>query len=63
MNLWFTIAGSHTSRTDAYLAGAAALQQPDQLLRGKLAEREALMVRSRAEIPNAMLQAAFDWAN
>lgn len=62
MNLWFTIAGSHTSRTDAYLAGAAALQQPDQLLRGKLAEREALMVRSRAEIPNAMLQAAFDWA-
>jgi glycogen debranching enzyme len=44
------------------LSGAAALQQPDWLLHGKLAEREALLARSKADIPNATLQVAFDWA-
>jgi hypothetical protein len=62
LKLWFTVAGSHTGRTDAYLAGAAALRQPDWLRHGKLAEREALLARSRADIPNATLQVAFDWA-
>jgi hypothetical protein len=62
LKLWFTVAGSHTGRTDAYLSGAAALQQPDWLLHGKLAEREALLARSKADIPNATLQVAFDWA-
>src|ERR1700693_3423575 len=62
LKLWFTVAGSHTGRTDAYLSGAAALQQPDWLLHGKLAEREALLARSKADIPHATLQVAFDWA-
>jgi len=44
------------------LSSAAALQQPDWLLHGKLAEREALLARSKADIPNATLQVAFDWA-
>ena len=29
LKLWFTVAGSHTGRTGAYMSGAAALQQPD----------------------------------
>ena len=52
----------HTGRTDAYLAGAIALHQPDRLLRCKVAGRVALLARSQADIPNATLQAAFDWA-
>lgn len=59
---WFTIAGSHTGRSDAYLASSAALREPEALLRRKIAERELLLARSKAEIPNATLQAAFDWA-
>ena len=43
-------------------SGRCALQQPDWLLHGKLAEREALLARSKADIPNTTLQAAFDWA-
>jgi hypothetical protein len=62
LKLWFTVAGSHIGRTDAYLARAAALQQPDWLLDGKIAGREAFLARSRADIPNATLQVAFDWA-
>jgi len=62
LKLWFTVAGSHTGRTDAYLAGATALHQPDRLLRCKVAGRVALLARSQADIPNATLQAAFDWA-
>ena len=62
LKLWFTVAGSHTGRTDAYLAGAIALHQPDRLLRCKVAGRVALLARSQADIPNATLQAAFDWA-
>ena len=62
LKLWFTVAGSHTGRTDAYLAGAIALHQPDRLLRCKVAGRVALLARSQADIPNVTLQAAFDWA-
>ena len=62
LKLWFTVAGSPTGRNGACLAGSTALQQPDGLLNRKVAEREALLARSKAEIPNAMLQAAFDWA-
>jgi hypothetical protein len=62
LKLWFTVAGSHTDRTQAYLAGAAALNQPDQLLRRKVDGRVALLSNSRADIPNVTLQAAFDWA-
>jgi hypothetical protein len=62
LKLWFAVAGSHTGRTDAYLAGATALHQPDRLLRCKVAGRVALLARSQADIPNATLQAAFDWA-
>jgi hypothetical protein len=62
LKLWFTVAGSHTGRTDAYLAGATALHQPDRLLRCKVAGRVALLARSQTDIPNATLQVAFDWA-
>jgi glycogen debranching enzyme len=62
LKLWFTVAGSHTGRNDACLADSAVLQQPDRLLYVKVAEREALLARSKADIPNATLQAAFDWA-
>src|ERR1700737_2768488 len=33
LKLWFTVAGSHTGRTDTYLAGATALHHPDRLVR------------------------------
>ena len=62
LKLWFTVAGSHTGRAQACLAGAAALQQPDRLLRRKVDGRLALLANSRADIPNVTLQAAFDWA-
>jgi hypothetical protein len=62
LKLWFTIAGSHVSRTDACFTGAAALRQSDRLFRGKIAGRKELLALSRADIPNHMLQAAFDWA-
>jgi hypothetical protein len=62
LKLWFAVAGSQTGRNDVCLAGSAALQQPDSLLYRKVAEREALLARSKADIPNATLQAAFDWA-
>ena len=62
LKIWFTVAGSHTGRTDAYVAGATALHQPDRLLRCKIAGRVALLARSQADIPNATLQAVFDWA-
>jgi hypothetical protein len=62
LKLWFTVAGSHTGRTQAYLAGTAALHQPDRLLRRKVDGRIALLANSRADIPNVALQAAFDWA-
>jgi hypothetical protein len=62
LKLWFTVAGSHIDRTDACLAGAAALRQPDRLLESKVAGREELLAHSRADIPNLTLQAAFDWA-
>jgi hypothetical protein len=62
LKLWFTVAGSSTGRNGAYLAGSAALQQPDGLLNRKVTEREALLARSKADIPISMLQAAFDWA-
>jgi len=62
LKLWFTVTGSRTGRNGACLAGSAALQQPEGLLNRKVAEREALLARSKIDIPNAMLQAAFDWA-
>ena len=62
LKLWFTVAGSHTDRAQACLASAAALQQPDGLLRRKVGGRLALLANSRADIPNVTLQAAFDWA-
>jgi hypothetical protein len=62
LKFWFTIAGSHTGRSNAYLASSAALRQPDELLRRKVTERELLLARSKADIRNATLQAAFDWA-
>ncbi|MBV9129169.1 MAG: hypothetical protein JO298_02145 [Verrucomicrobia bacterium] len=62
LKLWFTVAGSHTGPTQAYLAGAAALHQPYQLLRRKVDGRVALLSNSLADIPNVTLQAAFDWA-
>ena len=62
LKLWFAVTGSHTGRTGAYLATSAVLQQPDGLLHRKVAEREVLLARSKANIPNPTLQAAFDWA-
>ncbi|MBV8377618.1 MAG: hypothetical protein JO279_11515, partial [Verrucomicrobia bacterium] len=62
LKLWFTVAGSHTGRAQAYLASSAALRQPDQLLRRKVESRVALLSNNRADIPNLTLQAAFDWA-
>src|SRR6202048_4567421 len=62
LKLWFTVAGSHTGRTDAYLAGATALHQPDRLLRCKVAGRVALLARSQTDIPKATLQGRVQWA-
>ena len=62
LKLWFTIAGSRVSRTDACITGAATLRQSDRLFRDKIAGRKELLALSRVDIPNHTLQEAFDWA-
>ncbi|MBV9488612.1 MAG: hypothetical protein JO069_02660 [Verrucomicrobia bacterium] len=60
LKIWFSITGPDP--LEAYSTNAAALLQPEALLRRKLLERDALLNQSRAEIPDGLLQAAFDWA-
>jgi glycogen debranching enzyme len=59
--LWCAFAGSHTGLEEARADLAAALAAPAHWLAAKIAARLALLERSRVTLPDAPLQAAFDW--
>jgi hypothetical protein len=59
--VWFAVAGSHTSRTEADAALRAALTDPDGQLTAKVAQRRELLAQTQVRLPDAGLQAAFDW--
>jgi hypothetical protein len=59
--VWIAVAGSHTSRAEADAALRAALTDPDGRLATKVAQRRELLAQTQARLPDAGLQAAFDW--
>ena len=62
LRLWFTVAGSHTGQARS-LSGRCGRAATTRLVAAPQGSgRLALLARSRADIPNVTLQAAFDWA-
>lgn len=59
--IWIAAAGSHTDSGEARTALSQALADPETLLAEKVAGRTELFDRTRVELPDAQLQAAFDW--
>jgi glycogen debranching enzyme len=59
--VWIAVAGSHTSKTEAEAALRAALTDPDGQLAAKVAQRQQLLAQTQVQLPDAGLQAAFDW--
>ncbi len=62
LNLWIAVAGSNTGLFEANYAIFRGLLDPDGLLAAKVTSRLDALAASKATIPNATLQAAFDWA-
>ena len=60
--LWFAAAGSHISKAEARTALQSALSDPQALLKEKVNERRALLEKSKVDLPDSTLQAAFDWS-
>ncbi|NWF69816.1 MAG: glycogen debranching protein [Chloroflexi bacterium] len=61
VTIWAAVAGSAQSRAAAEKALQTALADPESLLRAKIAGRRQLLGRSAITVPDAALQAAFDW--
>jgi hypothetical protein len=59
--VWIAVAGSHTSKTEADAALRAALTDPDGQLTAKVGQRQQLLAQTQVRLPDAGLQAAFDW--
>ncbi len=62
VNIWFGVAGTHTSKIEAYGALFFGLFDPQGLLRQKIQSRLSVLARSDAQIPDPTIQAAFNWA-
>ncbi len=60
--IWFAVAGSNVSEDEAREALETSLEDPQALLEEKVAAREELLGRTKVSLPDAGLQAAFDWA-
>lgn len=60
--LWIAIAGSHTGIEEAEQAASSALADPMKALTDKVTARQELWARTQVELPDPLLQAAFDWA-
>ena len=60
--IWVAIAGSHTAAEAAEAAATAALADPAQQLQRKIALREELLAWTQVSLPDASVQAAFDWS-
>jgi glycogen debranching enzyme len=59
--LWVAIAGSDRSRGEANATLRDALADPARALERKIAQRERILDRTRVSLPDATLDAAFDW--
>lgn len=61
--VWFAIAGSNVSKTEASWALKLGLAFPELLLRAKIFERQEVLSLAQIHIPDPdpMIQAAFDW--
>jgi glycogen debranching enzyme len=62
VKIWFAVAGTHVNKTEAYTALSLGLANPEALLASKIRERLSVMGQTDAKIPDASVQAAFDWA-
>ncbi len=60
--IWWAVAGSHQSETEATRALTKALAAPEALLRAKVENRQQLLVQTQVILPDASVQAAFDWS-
>ncbi|MBX6342295.1 MAG: glycogen debranching protein, partial [Thermomicrobiaceae bacterium] len=58
---WIGVAGSNRSQAEAAQALQAGLASPRRLLGDKVNGRLALLHQTRVTLPDAKLQAAFDW--
>jgi glycogen debranching enzyme len=59
--LWVAVAGSHTSQSEANEALSSALNNPESLLSQKVSSRLALLNKTQVDLPDPVLQDAFDW--
>lgn len=62
VNIWFGVAGTHTSKFEAYGALFFGLADPQGLLGQKIQTRLSVLAQSDAQIPDPTIQAAFNWA-
>jgi hypothetical protein len=60
--VWFAIAGSNVDKSEASGALTKGLASPDKLLRHKISERQQVLSQAQIEVPDADIQAAFDWS-
>ncbi len=59
--LWIAVAGSHTGEAAAASALAQGLSNPQALLANKISQRLEILARSDVDLPDAVLEDAFDW--
>ena len=59
--VWVAIAGSNVDKSEASGALTRGLAYPDELLRDKISRRQQVLSRAQIEVPDADIQAAFDW--
>src|SRR5215470_2651183 len=59
--VWFAIAGSNVDKAEASGALTLGLASPDDLLRGKISSRQKVLSQAQIQVPDADIQAAFDW--
>jgi hypothetical protein len=60
--IWLAVAGTHVNKYEAVVALFLGLAKPDDLLDDKISKRLHLLEWSQAKIPDATIQAAFNWA-
>jgi glycogen debranching enzyme len=59
--MWLAVGGSHTSEAEATAAVEEGLSDPEALLAEKVADRTELLAMTNVTLPDAQLDAAFDW--
>jgi hypothetical protein len=59
--VWFAVAGSNVEKAEAAGGLVLGLAAPDELLRAKISERQQVLSQTQIHVPDAVIQAAFDW--